>query len=119
MRARVCACECAYVHVCACWLVWCVYVYVMCHMRGGDDDDECDECDAAVGCLCFVCLVRAARVCDVWCVCASFVAVLAVLVAGDDATRRSWMTVCKCRGVVALCCCWRCECVGLSWVEFV
>jgi hypothetical protein len=55
----------------------------------------------------------------VWCLCVWFVAVLAVLVAGDDATRRSWMTGRKCRGVVVLCCCWRCECVGLSWVEFV
>jgi hypothetical protein len=55
--------------------------------------------------------------CGVWCV--WFVSVLAVLVAGDDATQRSWMTACKCRGVVVLCCCWRCESVGLSWVEFV
>jgi hypothetical protein len=58
--------------------------------------------------------------CGVWCVCVWFVAVLAVLGAGDDATRRSWMTARKCRSVVVfLWCCWRCECVGLSWVEFV
>ncbi len=35
--------------------------------------------------------------CDVW-----FVSVLAVLVACDDATRRSWMTGRKCRGVVVV-----------------
>ncbi len=105
------------VYVCLCMCL------CMC-MRGGDDDDDDDDMTSvtlllAVG----VCvLVRAARVRDVWCVCVWFVSVLAmlaVLVAGDDATRRSWMTERKYRGVVVLCCCWRYECVGLSWVEFV
>ncbi len=33
---RVCACECVYVHVCACRLAWCVFGMCMC-MHGGDD----------------------------------------------------------------------------------
>jgi hypothetical protein len=44
--------------------------------------------------------------CDVClCFCVWFVAVLAALVAGDDATRRSWVTGRKCRCVVVLWCC--------------
>ncbi len=40
-------------------------------------------------------MVCGVSVCGLW-------AVFAVFVAGDDATRRSWMTVCKCRGVVGV-----------------